>query len=100
MTNHQRPASWPCSFRWVVVPGRLLLHCLQAMKRTDRNMVRGPLYKQFDLERKNARQAEARLSLRLQRLEVICLYHVKSLAREQRQLQKELQRLQQGEAPP
>ncbi|XP_015843262.3 coiled-coil domain-containing protein 190 isoform X1 [Peromyscus maniculatus bairdii] len=67
------------------------------MKRTDRNMVRGPLYKQFDLERKNARQAEARLSLRLQRLEVICLYHVKSLAREQRQLQKELQRLQQAD---
>lgn len=58
-------------------------------------MVRGPLYKQFDLERKGARQAEARLSLRLQRLEVICLYHVKSLAREQRQLQRELQRLQQ-----
>lgn len=68
------------------------------MKRMDRRVVRGPLCKQFDLERKNARQAEARLSLRLQRLEVICLYHVKSLAREQRQLQKELQRLQQGEA--
>lgn len=58
-------------------------------------MVRGPLYKRFDLERKGARQAEARLSLRLQRLEVICLYHVKSLAWEQKQLQKELQRLQQ-----
>ncbi|XP_005071537.2 coiled-coil domain-containing protein 190 isoform X2 [Mesocricetus auratus] len=65
------------------------------MKRMDRSVVRGPLYKQFDLERKNARQAEARLTLRLQRLEVVCLYHVKSLAREQRQLQKELQRLQQ-----
>uniref|UniRef100_A0A8C6W1D0 Coiled-coil domain containing 190 n=1 Tax=Nannospalax galili TaxID=1026970 RepID=A0A8C6W1D0_NANGA len=64
---------------------------------TDRNMVRGPLYKQFDLERKNARQAEARLSLSLQRLEDICLYHMKSLAREQRQLQKELQRLQQAD---
>lgn len=69
-------------------------------KRMDRNMARGPLYKQFDSERKNARQAEARLSLNLQRLEVICLYHVKTLAREQRQLQKELQRLQQGEARP
>ncbi|XP_052056295.1 coiled-coil domain-containing protein 190 [Apodemus sylvaticus] len=65
------------------------------MRKMDRNMVRGPLYKQFDLERKSTRQAEARLSLRLQRLEVICLYHMKSLAREQRQLQKELQRLQQ-----
>lgn len=64
------------------------------MKRMDVSMLRGPLYKQFDLERKNARQAEARLSLILQRLEDICLYHVKSLAREQRQLQKELQRLQ------
>ncbi|XP_031198278.1 coiled-coil domain-containing protein 190 isoform X2 [Mastomys coucha] len=61
----------------------------------DRNMVRKPLYKQLDLERKSARQAEARLSLRLQRLEVISLYHMKSLAREQKQLQKELQRLQQ-----
>ncbi|XP_021054873.1 coiled-coil domain-containing protein 190 [Mus pahari] len=61
----------------------------------DRSTVRGPLYKQFDVERKSARQAEARLSLRLQRLDVICLYHMKSLAREQRQLQKELQRLQQ-----
>ncbi|XP_051003763.1 coiled-coil domain-containing protein 190 [Acomys russatus] len=66
------------------------------MKRMDRNMVRGPLYKQFDLERKTAKQAEARLSLRLQRLDIICLYHVKSLAREERQLQKELQRLQQA----
>lgn len=70
------------------------------MRKMDRNTVRGPLYKQFDLERKSSRQAEARLSLRLQRLEVICLYHMKSLAREQRQLQKELQRLQQGEALP
>lgn len=68
------------------------------MRRMDRNMAKGPLYKQFDSERKNARRAEARLSLSLQRLEVICLYHVKTLAREQRQLQKELQRLQQGEA--
>lgn len=58
-------------------------------------MVRGPLHKHFDLERKSAKQAEARLSQRLQRLEDICLYHVKSLTREQRQLQKELQRLQQ-----
>ncbi|XP_040085930.1 coiled-coil domain-containing protein 190 isoform X2 [Oryx dammah] len=65
------------------------------MKRMEKHMVRGPLHKHFDLERKSAKQAEARLSQRLQRLEDICLYHVKSLAREQRQLQKELQRLQQ-----
>ncbi|XP_065781026.1 coiled-coil domain-containing protein 190 [Muntiacus reevesi] len=65
------------------------------MKRMERHMVRGPLHKHFDLERKSAKQAEARLSQSLQRLEDICLYHVKSLTREQRQLQKELQRLQQ-----
>lgn len=64
----------------------------------ERHMVRGPLHMHFDLERKSAKQAEARLSQRLQRLEDICLYHVKSLTREQRQLQKELQRLQQGKA--
>ncbi|KAM9692959.1 coiled-coil domain-containing protein 190 [Dama dama] len=65
------------------------------MKRMESHMVRGPLHKHFDLERKSAKQAEARLSQSLQRLEDICLYHVKSLTREQRQLQKELQRLQQ-----
>ncbi|XP_075856456.1 coiled-coil domain-containing protein 190 isoform X2 [Microcebus murinus] len=65
------------------------------MKRMERHMVRGPLYKHFDLERKNAKQAEARLSQRLQRLEDIRLYHMKLLTREQRQLQKDLQRLQQ-----
>uniref|UniRef100_A0A8C6AVC7 Coiled-coil domain containing 190 n=1 Tax=Monodon monoceros TaxID=40151 RepID=A0A8C6AVC7_MONMO len=48
------------------------------MKRVERHMVRGPLQNQ-----------------RLQRLEDICLYHVKLLSREQRRLQKELQRLQQ-----
>lgn len=66
------------------------------MKRLDRHTVRGPVYKHFDLERKNAKQAEARLNLNLQRLEVVCLYHVKLLTREQRLLQKELQRLQQA----
>uniref|UniRef100_G3QHT6 Coiled-coil domain containing 190 n=1 Tax=Gorilla gorilla gorilla TaxID=9595 RepID=G3QHT6_GORGO len=63
----------------------------------ERHMVRGQLYKHFDLERKNAKQAEARLDQRLQRLKDICLYHVKLLTWEQRQLQKELQRLQQAE---
>nr|XP_012624110.1 coiled-coil domain-containing protein 190 isoform X3 [Microcebus murinus] len=67
------------------------------MKRMERHMVRGPLYKHFDLERKNAKQAEARLSQRLQRLEDIRLYHMKLLTREQRQLQKDLQRLQQAD---
>ncbi|XP_037360345.1 coiled-coil domain-containing protein 190 [Talpa occidentalis] len=66
------------------------------MNRLDRHMVRGPVYKHFDLERKNAKQAEARLSQKLQRLEVVCLYHVKLLTKEQRQLQRDLQRLQQA----
>ncbi|XP_040859200.1 coiled-coil domain-containing protein 190 [Ochotona curzoniae] len=65
------------------------------MKRVERHLVKGPLYKHFDLERKTAKQAEAILGQRLQRLEEICLYHVKLLTREQRQLQRELQRLQQ-----
>ncbi|GAB5583729.1 coiled-coil domain-containing protein 190 [Prionailurus iriomotensis] len=63
----------------------------------ERHMVGGPLYKHFDLERKNARQADARLSQRLQRLERVCLYHMKSLTREQRHFQKELQRLQEAD---
>uniref|UniRef100_M3XXB8 Coiled-coil domain containing 190 n=2 Tax=Mustela putorius furo TaxID=9669 RepID=M3XXB8_MUSPF len=65
------------------------------MKRMERHMVTGPVYKHFDLERKNARRAEARLRQRLHTLEYICLYQMKLLTWEQRQLQKELQRLQQ-----
>lgn len=65
------------------------------MKRMERHVVKGAQDKHFDFERKSAKQAEARLSQRLRRLEEICLYHMKSLTREQRQLQKELQRLQQ-----
>lgn len=60
------------------------------------HMVRGPLHKQLDLERKHAKQAEARLSQHLQRLERTYLCHLRLLAWEQRQLQKQLQRLQQG----
>ncbi|XP_006887502.1 PREDICTED: coiled-coil domain-containing protein C1orf110 homolog [Elephantulus edwardii] len=67
------------------------------MKRLERHMVRGPMHRHFDLERKTAKQAEARLSQSLQRLEAICLYHMKLLTREQRQLQRDLQRLQQAE---
>ncbi|XP_005398324.1 PREDICTED: coiled-coil domain-containing protein C1orf110 homolog isoform X2 [Chinchilla lanigera] len=59
------------------------------------NMARGSLHKHFDFERKHARQAAVRLGHTLQELEEICLYHVKLLSREQRQLQKDLQRLQQ-----
>uniref|UniRef100_A0A8D2CX84 Coiled-coil domain containing 190 n=1 Tax=Sciurus vulgaris TaxID=55149 RepID=A0A8D2CX84_SCIVU len=61
----------------------------------ERRAVRGPLHKHLDLERKMAKQAEARLRQRLQSLEAICLYQVKLLTREQRQLQREQQRLQQ-----
>lgn len=59
-------------------------------------MARGPLHRLWDLERKHATQAEARLSQHLQRLERTCLAHLRLLAWEQRQLQKQLQRLQQG----
>nr|XP_011758632.1 coiled-coil domain-containing protein 190 isoform X1 [Macaca nemestrina] len=69
---------------------------LETIKKMERHMVRRQLYKHFDLERKNAKQAEARLDQRLQKLEDICLYHVKLLTWEQRQLQKELQKLQQA----
>ncbi|XP_007935987.1 coiled-coil domain-containing protein 190 [Orycteropus afer afer] len=63
----------------------------------ERHMVRAPMHKHFDLERKTTKQAEARLSQSLQRLEDLCRYNMKLLAREQRQLQKELQRLQQAD---
>ncbi|XP_077012863.1 coiled-coil domain-containing protein 190 isoform X2 [Tamandua tetradactyla] len=68
---------------------------MNTKKKMERHMAKGLLYKHFDLERKYAKQTEARLGQRLQSLEDICLYHMKCLAREQRQLQKELQRLQQ-----
>ncbi|XP_014384006.1 PREDICTED: coiled-coil domain-containing protein C1orf110 homolog [Myotis brandtii] len=67
------------------------------MKGTERHMARRPLHKQLDLERKHAKQAEARLSQHLQRLEQAHLCHLKLLAWEQRQLQKQLQRLQQAD---
>ncbi|XP_047560954.1 coiled-coil domain-containing protein 190 isoform X1 [Lutra lutra] len=67
------------------------------MKRMERHMVTGPVYKHFDLERKNARRAEARLRQRLHTLEYICLYQMKLLTWEQRQLQEELLRLQQAD---
>ncbi|KAF7460897.1 Hypothetical predicted protein [Marmota monax] len=62
----------------------------------ERSTVRGSLHKHLDLERKIAKQAEARLRQQLQSLEDICLYHLKLLTREQRQLQREQQRLQQA----
>ncbi|XP_010329555.2 coiled-coil domain-containing protein 190 isoform X2 [Saimiri boliviensis] len=68
---------------------------LETLKKMERHMVRGQLYTHFDLERKNAKQAEARLDQRLQRLEYICLYRMKLLTWEQKQLQKELQKLRQ-----
>ncbi|ELK24491.1 hypothetical protein MDA_GLEAN10001114 [Myotis davidii] len=57
-------------------------------------MARRPLHKQLDWERKHAKQAEARLSQHLQRLEQAHLCQLRLLAWEQRQLQKQLQRLQ------
>ncbi|XP_074178165.1 coiled-coil domain-containing protein 190 isoform X2 [Rhinolophus sinicus] len=55
--------------------------------------VRAQLYKRWDAEQKAAKQAEARLSQCLQRLEETRLRHLALLAREQRQLQTQLQRL-------
>ncbi|XP_075420322.1 coiled-coil domain-containing protein 190 [Tenrec ecaudatus] len=60
----------------------------------ERHMVQGRMHKHFDSERKTTKQAEARLGQSLQRLEALCLSHVKLLSREQKQLHKELQRLQ------
>lgn len=68
----------------------------ESMKGTEGRVARGPLHKQLDLERKHAKQAEARLSQHLQGLERAYLCHLKLLAWEQRQLQKQLQRLHQG----
>ncbi|XP_016065933.1 PREDICTED: coiled-coil domain-containing protein 190 [Miniopterus natalensis] len=65
------------------------------MKGMEGRAVRGPLYKQLDLERKHAKQAEARLGRHLQRLEQTHLYRLRLLAWEQRQLHRDLQRLQQ-----
>lgn len=59
--------------------------------------VRAQLYKRWDAEQKAAKQAEARLSQCLQRLEETRLRHLALLAREQRQLQTQLQRLREGE---
>ncbi|XP_032949979.1 coiled-coil domain-containing protein 190 isoform X2 [Rhinolophus ferrumequinum] len=56
--------------------------------------VRAQLYRRWDAEQKAAKQAEARLSQCLQRLEETRRRHLALLAREQRQLQTQLQRLQ------
>ncbi|XP_006873500.1 PREDICTED: LOW QUALITY PROTEIN: coiled-coil domain-containing protein C1orf110 homolog [Chrysochloris asiatica] len=63
----------------------------------DRHLVKGLMHKHVDLEMKTAKQAEFRLNQSTQRLENICLYNMKLLTREQKQVQKELQRLQQAD---
>uniref|UniRef100_A0A8C3SBL0 Uncharacterized protein n=1 Tax=Chelydra serpentina TaxID=8475 RepID=A0A8C3SBL0_CHESE len=62
-------------------------------------MAEGDPSRRWELERRDVKQAEARLSHGLQDLEEARLYHMNSIIKEQRQIQKELQRLQQGEAP-
>ncbi|KAM5294327.1 coiled-coil domain-containing protein 190 [Glossophaga mutica] len=57
---------------------------------------RGRLHRHLDLERTHAKQAEARLRQQLQRLERTCLYHLRLLSWEQRQLRRERERLQQN----
>nr|KAF6274329.1 coiled-coil domain containing 190 [Pipistrellus kuhlii] len=64
------------------------------MKGAAGHTVRGPLHRQWDLERTHAKQAEARLSQHLQSLERARLCRLRLLAWEQRQLQRQLQRLQ------
>ncbi|XP_066222105.1 coiled-coil domain-containing protein 190 isoform X2 [Saccopteryx leptura] len=61
----------------------------------DRHVVRRLLHKQLDLEMKQAKQAEARLGQHLQRLQAAHLCQLRQLTREQRQLERQLQRLQQ-----
>lgn len=66
------------------------------MKGAAGHTVRGPQHRQWDLERTHAKQAEARLSQHLQSLERARLCRLRLLAWEQRQLQRQLQRLQTG----
>ncbi|XP_074077974.1 coiled-coil domain-containing protein 190 isoform X2 [Macrotis lagotis] len=54
------------------------------------------LSRQWEIERRDAKRAEARLSLHLLRLEESWLCRMNTVAWEQRQLQKELERLRQG----
>ncbi|XP_043819322.1 coiled-coil domain-containing protein 190 [Dromiciops gliroides] len=61
-----------------------------------RHMVGRELSRRWELERKDAKRAEARLSLRLLSLEESRLYRMNTVAWEQRQLQKELEKLRQG----
>ncbi|KAH1166247.1 coiled-coil domain-containing protein 190 isoform X1 [Mauremys mutica] len=59
-------------------------------------MAEGDPSKRWELERQDVKRAEARLSHGLQDLEEARLYQMNSMIKEQRQIQKELQRLQQG----
>uniref|UniRef100_A0A8C0HBE5 Uncharacterized protein n=1 Tax=Chelonoidis abingdonii TaxID=106734 RepID=A0A8C0HBE5_CHEAB len=62
-------------------------------------MAEGDPSRRWERERQYVKQAETRLSHGLQDLEEARLYQMNSMIKEQRQIQKELQRLQQGEAP-
>ncbi|XP_044527881.1 coiled-coil domain-containing protein 190 [Gracilinanus agilis] len=61
-----------------------------------RHMVGKELSRRWEIERKDAKRAEARLRLGLLRLEENWLYRMNMVAREQRQLQKELEKLRQA----
>ncbi|XP_074122571.1 coiled-coil domain-containing protein 190 isoform X2 [Sminthopsis crassicaudata] len=60
-----------------------------------RHLLGRDLSKQWEIERKAAKRAEARLALGLLWLEECRLYRVNTVAKEQRQLQKELEKLRQ-----
>ncbi|XP_065265072.1 coiled-coil domain-containing protein 190 [Emys orbicularis] len=59
-------------------------------------MAEGDPSRRWELERQDVKRAEARLSHGLQDLEEARLYQMNSMIKEQRQIQKELQKLQQG----
>ncbi|XP_072504883.1 coiled-coil domain-containing protein 190 isoform X2 [Notamacropus eugenii] len=72
-----------------------LLLCSKTTQKMRRHMVGRELSRRWEMERKDAKRAEARLSLRLLWLEESRLYRMNTVAREQRQLQKELEKLRQ-----
>lgn len=73
------------------------MHGPQASQGMEGRVARGRLHRHLDLERTHAKQAEARLRQHLQRLERTCLYHLRLLSWEQRQLRRERERLQRSE---
>ncbi|XP_067388622.1 coiled-coil domain-containing protein 190 [Emydura macquarii macquarii] len=66
------------------------------MHRSKTSVAEGDSARRWELERRDVKRAEVRLSHGLQDLEEARHYHMNSMIREQKQIQKELLRLQQG----